>query len=293
MKTYILENAQLKAVIREKSAELISLVKKENGQEYLWNADPEFWGWTSPILFPVVGNFRDKQYTYQGKTYSMVQHGFARHRNFQRDAQTDTEIWMSLEDDEETYQQYPFHFRLELGYRLQGTSIEVLWKVINKDDTEMYFSIGGHPAVLCPIGEEKHRTECYLGFETEKTSAEYRMVDVATARIGKEHYALELEDGMHKITKGMFDLDALIFDNYQIKTAFLAGADKKPYIKLHTETPLTAFWSPKENAPFICFEPWFGMADEIDFHGTLEERAWQQKLEGKGIFTSSYTFEIM
>ena len=293
MKTFVLENEILTATIREKSAELISLKRKDTNQEYMWNADPEFWGWTSPILFPVVGNFRDNQFRYEGKTYSMVQHGFARHRNFQLDSLTDTEIWMSLEDDEETYAQYPFRFRLMLGYKLDGASIKVMWKVENKEDKTMHFSIGGHPALLCPIGKEANRTECYLGFETEKDSLEYLMVDIPTARIAEERHTLNLEDGMKKITKGMFDFDALIFDNYQVKTAYLAGADKKPYIKMHTETPLIAFWSPKENAPFICFEPWCGMADSVNFEGTLEERAWAEKLGAKETFETSYIIETM
>ncbi len=294
MKTYVLENEQLVAVIREKSAELISLKKKATNQEYLWNANPEFWGWTSPVLFPVVGSYRDKKYTYQGNTYGMVQHGFARHRMYQLDSLTDTEIWMSIEDDEESFAQYPFHFRLEIGYRLKGSSIEVMWKVTNHDDTTMYFAIGAHPALYCPIGDEKHRTECYIGFDTDSEKPEYIMVDPKTARIAKDRHVLNLEDGMYRMTTGMFDNDALIFDNYQLKGAYLAGADKKPYIKMHAEGfPLLAFWSPKENCPFVCFEPWYGMADEVDFNGTLEERAWEQKLEGKGTFHASYSFEIM
>ena len=72
MNTYILENQQIKAVIREKSAELISLQKKDTGEEYLWNADPAYWGWTSPVLFPVVGSLRDGKYRYHEKTYEMV-----------------------------------------------------------------------------------------------------------------------------------------------------------------------------------------------------------------------------
>ena len=293
MNTYILENQQIKAVIREKSAELISLQKKDTGEEYLWNADPAYWGWTSPVLFPVVGSLRDGKYRYHEKTYEMVQHGFARHRTFHTDSVTDQEIWMSIEDDEESYLIYPFHFRLEIGYRLEENSIEVMWKVHNKDENPMYFSIGGHPAILCPLAEEGHRTNCYLGFEGDIDMLEYLMVDQKTQRIGENLHSFQLEKGMRRITEGMFDYDALIFENYQIQTAFLAGADGKPYIKMHTKAPLIAFWSPREDAPFICFEPWYGRADGVNFNGTLEERAWGQSVEGLGTFEASYSMEIM
>lgn len=293
MNTYILENQQIKAVIREKSAELISLQKKDTGEEYLWNADPAYWGWTSPVLFPVVGSLCDGKYRYHEKTYEMVQHGFARHRIFHTDSVTDQEIWMSIEDDEESYLIYPFHFRLEIGYRLEENSIEVMWKVHNKDENPMFFSIGGHPAILCPLAKEGHRTNCYLGFEGDKDMLEYLMVDQKTQRIGENLHSFQLEKGMRRITEGMFDYDALIFENYQIQTAFLAGADGKPYIKMHTKAPLIAFWSPREDAPFICFEPWYGRADGVNFNGTLEERAWGQSVEGLGTFEASYSMEIM
>ena len=67
MEHYVLENEKISAVIREKSAELISLKRKDNGQEYLWNADKKFWGWTSPILFPAVGGFRGRSVPLSGK----------------------------------------------------------------------------------------------------------------------------------------------------------------------------------------------------------------------------------
>lgn len=293
MNTYVLENQQIRAVVREQSAELISLKKKETDQEYLWNGDASFWGWTSPVLFPIVGALRDGKYKYHGETYEMAQHGFARRRVFHTDQVSTEEIWMSLEDDEETYQVYPFRFRLEIGYRLAGSAVEVMWRVRNKDEKPMYFSIGGHPALLCPGDRAKDRTECYLGFEGNKEVLEYVMVDPATHRIGANLHSLQLEDGMYRITEDLFDYDALIFENYQIQTAYLAGPDKKPYIKMHTKSPLIAFWSPKREAPFVCFEPWYGRADGVNFNGSLEEREWGQSVEGEGTFEASYLIEII
>lgn len=293
METFILENQKIRAVIREKSAELISLKKKETGREYLWNGDPKFWDWTSPVLFPVVGALRDGEYTYQGKKYPMAQHGFARHRMFHADQITEQEIWMSLEDDEETYKIYPFRFRLEIGYRLEDASVRVMWRVHNKEEKPMYFSVGGHPAFMCPLEEKDRKTDYYLGFEGEREVLEYVMVDPETHRIGTKLHSFQLEEGKHRITKGMFDYDALIFENYQIQTAYLAGPDKKPYIKMHTKTPLIAFWSPKEEAPFVCFEPWYGRADGVNFNGSLEEREWGQSVEARGSFEGFYTIEIM
>lgn len=294
MDNYILENDKLRAVIRPKSAELISLIKKDSNCEYLWNGDPKYWGWTSPLLFPIVGALRGNQYCYKGKTYTMKKHGFAKEKEFQLMNRTGSELWLKMEDDEKTYAVYPFHFRLEAGYRLNETGLEVMWRIYNKEEDTMYFSIGGHPAIRCPLQTmEDSKCSCYLGIESPDAQVQYIMVDPETSRIGKTLHEFSQRDNMHAITRGMFDYDALIFEDYQIKTAFLAGKDKKPYIKMHTTAPVTAFWSPCDEAPFICFEPWYGRGDGVDFDGNLEERAWEQRIEGKGVFEAFYELQVI
>ncbi len=69
---------------------------KETDTEYLWNADAKFWKRSAPVLFPFVGSLKNKEYHYEGKTYSMGQHGFARDMEFAVDVQTATEAWFSL-----------------------------------------------------------------------------------------------------------------------------------------------------------------------------------------------------
>lgn len=289
MANYVLENDVLRAEFRDQSAELISLKKKENDQEYLWNGGKEFWGWSSPVLFPLVGTLKDNSYTYKGKKYIMEKHGFARRTVFHLDLYTKDELRMSMEDTEKTFEMYPFHFRLELGFKLEKNTLKASWKVINKDTSEMYFSIGGHPAIRCTMP----KYDGYMGFEGEKETYDYLMVDPVKGGIGTKIFKFPVENGYHKITKGMFDHDALIFTGAEPKTAFLAGADKKPVIKMHTNAPLLAFWSPVEDAPFICFEPWYGMGDAGDFTGSLEERLYEQRLEGNGVFEDSYVLEVM
>ena len=74
----VLENEALKVTINSFGAELASIRGKATDTEYLWNADAKFWKRTAPVLFPFVGSLKNKEYHYEGKTYSMGQHGFAR-----------------------------------------------------------------------------------------------------------------------------------------------------------------------------------------------------------------------
>ena len=113
----------------------------------------KYWIGISPLLFPVVGNFRDKQYRYQGKTYTMKQHGFAREKEFSLVSRTENELWLAIEDDPETYSQYPFRFRLEAGYRLEGNTLQVMWKVKNRGGPgDVFFHRRPSGASLSAVG---------------------------------------------------------------------------------------------------------------------------------------------
>ena len=71
----------------------------------------------------------------------MTQHGFARDMEFTLDSQTQDTLWFSIVSNETTMENYPFTFRLEVGYQLKGTEVTVLWNVINTDTKEMYFQL--------------------------------------------------------------------------------------------------------------------------------------------------------
>ena len=85
---YTLRKGALEAVFSDAGAELVSLKKKGHGpetaqeREYIWNADPAFWGRHTPVLFPFVGQVKGKVYRWRGEEYTMGQHGFARDRVF-------------------------------------------------------------------------------------------------------------------------------------------------------------------------------------------------------------------
>ena len=62
----VLKNGTIAVTVDSHGAEMVSL-KDAQGQEYLWNADPAYWKRHAPVLFPLVGSLRDKQYRLGGK----------------------------------------------------------------------------------------------------------------------------------------------------------------------------------------------------------------------------------
>lgn len=288
---YVLENETLMVTISTHGAELRSIKDKGSEQEYLWNGDETYWKRCSPILFPLVGNYKNKQCKYEGKTYTLFQHGFARDMEFSLADKKKNEIWFGLRSNEATLELYPFVFTLEIGYRLTENKIKVMWRVKNKDSKTMYFSIGGHPAFLCPLKEGEKQSDYYISFDC-KEELEYSLVN-EEGLLAYEGNKLTLDDGKLKIEEDLFDQDALVIENYQARRVSLMTPEKEPYITVDFFAPLFGLWSPaKKHAPFICIEPWYGRSDREDFEGTLEEREWGNKLEPKEIFEAEYMITV-
>ena len=148
MQTHQIKNHMMSLTVAEHGAEITSI--QLEGIERMWDADPAFWGRTAPVLFPIVGALKDNSYRYEGQTYLMGQHGFARDMDFTLTDQTEDKLEFTLFDNEETYEKYPFHFQLQIIYEVFQNQCRVTWKVKNMDDKTMYFQIGGHPAFACP-----------------------------------------------------------------------------------------------------------------------------------------------
>lgn len=287
---YYLENEELKVCFNSFGAELTEIKGKKTGFDYMWNAG-DAWKRHSPVLFPIVGGIKDKTYRLDGNEYHLNQHGFARDMEFELKDKTESRISFALTENEETLKVYPLNFELEIAYELSGAQIKVIWKVVNKNNGEMYFSIGGHPAFMCPVSEGD-QTECYLHFDEEKGLA-YNLISQAGLCIDK-FYDLKTEDGYVKLDYNFFDNDALIFYNDRIRSVSLADSNKKDYIKVTFDAPVYGIWSAKgKHAPFVCIEPWYGRCDADDFNGTWQERKFGNRLEAGEVFEESYLIEVI
>ncbi|MDE6873804.1 MAG: aldose 1-epimerase family protein [Lachnospiraceae bacterium] len=294
MAIHTVENEELKVQVSDHGGELVSIVRKADGQEYLWNADPAFWNRHAPVLFPFVGGLRDKTYRYQGKSYSLGQHGFARDMEFELVSNSGTEIWHRLVPTKETRANYPFEFELETGLRLFRNQVVVLWRVQNKSKTEdMYFSIGGHPAFLCPVGGRGKRCDYEILFEGVSI-VNTRMLAGGLAMTGLEQLELEKKEiggktyGAVKVDEHLFDRDAYVIEGHQTREVALADPNGKIYLAVKFDAPLFGVWAPRGNAPFVCIEPWYGRCDSVDFAGTLEEKAYINTLEPGQVFSKNY-----
>ncbi len=291
MAVYSLENARLRIGVDTLGAELKSLKNVESDREYMWDAKPEYWKRTSPVLFPVVGSLNNGCYRYDGKEYPMSQHGFARDMEFELLRQTGDELVFVLKSGKETLEKYPFDFELAIGYRIDENNVVISWRVKNCGNKEMYFSIGGHPAFLCPIHDGDAQTDYQILFDTNDTIISGVIGNNGTLSLRKKAYALN--NGYLNITADLFDDDALIVEDNQAHRVSLCDKQGQPYLTVRFDAPLFGLWSPaKKNAPFVCIEPWYGRCDKDNFTGDLPEREWGNKLLPAEQFYAEYTVTI-
>ena len=289
MAQYVLEHDELKLTIDSKGAEMKSL--QRNGQEYLWYGDSTYWGRSAPVLFPIVGSLKNKEFSYQGKKYSMNQHGFARDMEFNLVNISQNSITMRLQDNDFTKVNYPFSFILEIEYVIIDHTVKVIWRVENPDKEPLYFSIGGHPGFMCPISNQGKQTDYYICMNNKNKS-----VNTANAVvIGEKGLAsdeiteIETKDGILDITEALFARDALIFEDSQMDEISLLTPFKTAYLTVRFDAPVVGVWTPPmKQAPFICIEPWYGRCDRMDFNGTLENREWGNHLLPGEKFEHSY-----
>ncbi len=288
-----LKNEVLSVCVKDHGAELASI--RKGSTEYLWQAAPEFWGRHSPVLFPIVGSVWEKKFRVDGAEFEMGQHGFARDMDFTVVSANDTEVSYRLASDDDTLKMYPWRFALEIGYRLHGNKIDVIWKVENLDDRDMYFHIGAHPAFYYPDYNPETEERGYFSFDRSENLETVRIVEKGCVDVAVK-YPLEIpEDGLLPIMRDTFDgIDALILEDSQVGKVTLHRTDGTPWLALSFDAPVVGLWSPPEkNAPFVCIEPWYGRCDRAGYTGDYREKDWMNCLAPGEKFESVYTIEIL
>ncbi|MCI8277267.1 MAG: hypothetical protein HFJ46_05020 [Clostridia bacterium] len=91
--------------------------------------------------------------------------------------------------------------------------------------------------------------------------------------------------------KHTFEKDAIIMKNLKSNKVYLKTEQKKILCFDFTGFKYLAIWS-KENAPFICIEPWFNTADNVSSEGYFEEKENILKIDSNEEFEGEYTVEF-
>lgn len=259
---YQIANDHLQIRIDAQGAELKSVYSKPLDLEYLWDANPAFWGKTSPVLFPIVGALKEGTYYHEGKAYQLPRHGFARDRAFTVTAQSADAITFSLDSDADTLARYPFPFTFSIIYTLNKHTLHVGYQVQNKGEMPMYFSVGGHPAFKLPLAAGTRYDDYQLVFEKEETAGRWPISK--DGLIDKGPQPLLVQSKVLPLSKELFSKDAVVL-KHLLSGWVQLQSDKTPHGWRFSFAgfPYLGLWA-APGADFICIEPWCGIADRVD-----------------------------
>lgn len=284
-----IENDRFKVGILERGAELRSFYDKANDREIMWQADPDVWGGSAPILFPIVGQLRDGKTTINGRVYEIPKHGLVRQRNAAVIEHGPDHITFAFESDAKTLVHYPFLFLLEVEFRLGFQTLDVLYRVKNTGTEEMLFTIGSHPAFALNL--ESARLEDYSIEFVEPATIDLHGLE--NGLLAKKGANKQIDAHGVQLSATLFENDALIFPNLGSRTLRLKACKEKRYLEIDTHgAPHLGLWA-KPGAAYICVEPWYSYDDHADSDGQFANKPGILRLARGDTFNTGYSIRVM
>lgn len=279
-----ISNEFLTATFSEVGAELKSL--KCDGREHIWYGDPQFWTGSSPVLFPICSGLKDDEFIYEGKTYKLQKHGFARRATFDVEIVDGNTATFLLSSKNCPQDNYPFQYEFRIIYTLVGKKVNVEYNIRNLTDGDMYFSVGAHEAYLCSEGIENYE----IIFD-QKESLDAYQLDGPLLSFDTKNYGINTDT--LQLDNSLFDNDCLIFKNLNSRGVILRNktTDQKIKVKFE-EFPFLLIWT-VPGAPFVCIEPWCGITDPINTNKQFNQKEGIEKIEKGGHFYRIHSFEIL
>jgi galactose mutarotase-like enzyme len=289
---YTLKNEGLEITIRTFGAELISL-KSEEGREYIWERNPEFWNRCAPVLFPVVGRLRDKFTMIDGTKYEMDIHGFLKDQEFSLLSQTKNTIRFINRYSEATLKLFPYKYEVIIAYFLTSKTVKTEYQVKNIGNETMPFNIGGHPAIKCPLYQNDEFNDYTIHFEKPESFSSPTIEANGTLNFDKPAKIFTNLKEL-KLDRTMFSLDTIVIPSINSHEVVLSN-NKHQGIKFSFPGFKTfAIWTRfHQQAPFICLEPWIGYGDRYDADHQFIKKDDLINLEKNGQFIVSYDIELL
>ncbi|MDB5505076.1 MAG: aldose epimerase [Tardiphaga sp.] len=267
MDRHTLSNGRVTAVIKADGAELCSL-KNIHGHEVLWQAGPE-WPRHAPILFPIVGKLNGDVLRHRGQSYAMTQHGFARDQRFAWTGQGPTSCALSLQDSPASRAKYPFAFRLDVTYAIEGDELAIGYAITNTGDEILPASIGAHPAFRWPLVEGADKSDHTIIF-SDAEPAPIRRLDGGL--LSPQSEPSPVQGGALALSESLFADDAMILDQLASTSLSYSGPGGPTITLAWQGFHELGIWSKPSGAPFLCIEPWQGYASPVDFDGEFADK---------------------
>lgn len=248
----------------------LRVLRDEAGRHLLSDGPPEYWTGRAPFLFPIVGAVKDDRIHIDGQSYEMAKHGFARKSLFALIDQQPDRATFRLEADAATRARYPFDFRLDVTHRIAGATLHTEAVLTNPGAVPLPASFGFHPAFRWPLPWGGARPDHKLVF-AEAEPAPIRRIDTVSGLVFPEPRPTPVEGDILTVRDDLFVDDALIFDQLRSRSVRFGVPGGRMLRVDFPEMPLLGVWT-RPGAPFLCIEPWQGLADPVGYEGDFRDK---------------------
>jgi aldose 1-epimerase len=255
---YSIENEYLKVTVTTWGAQVKSVIRKCDGVEHIWSADPSVWKYHAPILFPHCGKVVDGKLEAKGQVYASGQHGFARNLEHEFVDQTQDTIVLELCSSPETLELFPYEFRLVSTFTLENDTLHHSLTVENLDSDKLPFGIGYHPAFAVPFDDKHVATDYELRFS--ETESPICLNCLPTGLLQNNHYYLPANINTLAIDDQLFANDSHCMVNLKSETLgiYEKGTGRGVVCNI-AEFPYVLIWSKPGMPKFVCIEPWHSL----------------------------------
>lgn len=253
----------LSARIDALGAELVRL-QDATGHDLLWDGDPAFWTGRSPLLFPIVGEVAGNRLRVGPASHEIGRHGFARTSRFALASSSPTSCVWRLEASEATRRQYPFDFRLDVGYTIDGATLAMTAEVQNPGTAPLPVSFGFHPALRWPLPYGLARGDHEIVFACDEPAPVRRPVD---GLLSRRQFPTPVRGRRLPLHDDLFDDGALVFDELASRSVVYGGRLRVDF----QEMPHLGIWT-RPGAGYVCIEPWQGHASPEGFDGDIWDK---------------------
>ena len=292
MACFELENEKIRIRVCSVGAELQSVYSKELEMEYIWQPGTETFAHHTMLLFPNPGRIAHDRIIVGGKVYPAMMHGFANDMDFRLVEQSENKVLLELAATDYTRRYFPYEFRFQVAFSLDGDKVLQNFYVINDDSKPVYYCLGAHPGFYCPIVLGESGDDYSLEFDIPQQLNQMELEAHTRLLTGNEIPVLVNETEI-PLDEHFFDNGPRLYGNMKANTLTLRSKCSGRFMELGIEGfDNLCLWGAAGKMSVICIEPWCGTSDRTDTDHVWDTKPGIRRVEVGGTGHHLLTFRV-
>ena len=286
----IIKSNSLSIEINEVGSTLESVFDLKREKELLWQGSEDSWTGKDVTIFPFVARLKDEYYTVDGVRYPMPLHGLCVDYDFEISEISPSKAEHKFVWSDDTLKYYPYKFDLRVIHEVVGDKYIKTMKLTNVGEDDMYFMLGGHPAIALTAKGDCDTSDNYIQFPRFIQPKNYYLNEVGhlITHLGD----IEGFDRLYCDKALMKKYKTLILTDEKFDSIEVVRGDGIKISFSLGNPPMLAFWSHPDKGEYICVEPWWGIPDAVEPKREIKEKDRINSIKAGEIFEYTFTMQI-